>query len=90
MDPHGEKEKSLGSVLAYFLSRANAQKVFLEYLSEHFPSFVYKKDAIQMVNGYTYLGIKITSTGNFTFAEETLKKNVQFFVPKLLRNVLTR
>ena len=29
---------------------------------------------IQKVNGYTYLGIKITSTGNFALAEETLKE----------------
>ena len=40
------------------------------------PSFRYKKDVIQKVNDYTYLGIKITSTGNFTLAEETLKENV--------------
>ena len=39
------------------------------------PSFVYKKDVIQKVNNYTYLGIKITSTGNFALAEETLKEN---------------
>ena len=38
------------------------------------PSFSYKKDVIQKVNDYTYLGIKITSTGNFALAEETLKE----------------
>ena len=36
------------------------------------PSFSYKKDVIQKVNDYTYLGIKITSSGNFALAEETL------------------
>ena len=36
------------------------------------------------MNDYTYLGIKITSTGNFALAEET-----QYFVPKLLGNFLT-
>ena len=38
------------------------------------PSFSYKKDVIQKVNDYTYLGIKITSTGSFALAEETLKE----------------
>ena len=38
------------------------------------PSFSYKKDVIQKVNDYTYLGIKITSTESFALAEETLKE----------------
>ena len=39
------------------------------------PRFVYKKDVIQKVNDYTYLGWKITSTGNFALAEETERKS---------------
>ena len=33
------------------------------------PSFSYKKDVAQKVKDYTYLGIKITSTGSFPLAE---------------------
>ena len=39
------------------------------------PSFSYKKDVIHKVNDYTYLGIKITSTGYFALAEETERKS---------------
>ena len=39
------------------------------------PSFSYKKDVIQKVNDYTYLGIKRTSTGSFALTEETDRKS---------------
>ena len=39
-----------------------------------YPRFVYRKDENQKVNDYNYLEIKITSTGNFALAEETLKE----------------
>ena len=52
------------------------------------PSFSYKKDVIPKLNDYTYLGIKITSTGNFALAEETLKEKAlrALYASKILLN----